>query len=77
MLGLRHEVILTCGAEEGRLGSWLHRDPKQLWGLADPGWHLTWVHGVKQVVEEQAESQTFGLHESNHSGSQLFLKGED
>lgn len=26
-------------------------------GLADPGWHLTWVHGAKQVLGEQAESQ--------------------
>lgn len=45
-------------------------------GLADPGWRLTWVHGAKQVLGEQAESLDFGLHASNHSGSQLFLRGK-
>lgn len=45
-------------------------------GLAGPGWHLTWVHGAKQMLREEAERQTAGLHEPNHSGSQLFLSGE-
>lgn len=43
---------------EGRLGSWLCRDPKQPWRLVDPGRRLTWVHGAKQALGEQAESQT-------------------
>lgn len=72
-------MILQYGAIGGRrkTRSWLCRDPNQLWRLVDPGWHLTWVHEAEQGLGEWAESQISGLHESNHSGSQLFLKRGD
>lgn len=56
--GMKRSCHVGQLAGEGRLGSWLYRDPKQPWGLADPGRHLTWVRGAQQVLGEQAESQT-------------------
>ena len=38
------------------LGRWLPRELEQPRGLADPGWHHPWVHGVEQGLGEQAES---------------------
>lgn len=54
--GLRCEVICQARhlAGEEKQGSWILRDPKQPWGPADPGWHLTWVQGVEQGLGEQA-----------------------
>ena len=36
------------------LGRWLPRELEQPRGLADPGWHHPWVHGVEQGLGEQA-----------------------
>lgn len=81
--GLRCEVI--CQARqlaEEKQGSWILRDPKQPWGLADPGWHLTWVQGVEQGLGEQAArllaymsptTQVLSSSSGGKAGSMVFI----